>query len=199
MASAPHFWAEDSTHVIYLQDLAGDENWHVYLADLETEVVRDLTPFQGIRAQNMITDRNHPNEILVGLNLRDRRLFDMFRVDLTSGALTPDSQNPGDVIDWLTDPEFQIRGAFAQNAKDGSNTLRVRDSREEEWRDLITWPFGENGSPVGFAKDGKSIYVESSLGSDTTRWSEWTPRTARSSRPWLTIRGATSVRFWWTR
>ena len=38
-----------------------------------------------------------------------------------------------------------------------------------EWKELITWPQEENGGPVAFTKDGKSVYVQSSLGYDTTR------------------------------
>ena len=33
------------------QDNDGDENFHVYAVDLALDVVRDLTPFQGIKAQ----------------------------------------------------------------------------------------------------------------------------------------------------
>jgi len=164
-----HFWAEDGKHLLYMQDLNGDENWHVYSVDLDTKVVRDLTPFQGIRAQGVTTDKHFPNEILVGLNLRDRRAFDMYRVDLTSGAIALDTQNPGDVVGWITDTAFQIRGAMAQNPKDASQTLRVRDSKEAAWRDLLTWPFGENGGADDFTADGKALWLETSIGSDTTR------------------------------
>ena len=164
-----HFWAEDGKHLLYLQDIGGDENWHVYSVDLESKVVRDLTPFQGIRAQGIVTDKNFPNQILVGLNLRDRKVFDMHRVDLTTGAVVADTQNPGDVVGWLTDSAFQIRAAAAMNPKDGSTTLRVRDGKDAAWRDLITWPFGENGDAHAFTADGKTLYVNSSLGSDTTR------------------------------
>lgn len=38
-----------------------------------------------------------------------------------------------------------------------------------QWKELMTWPQEENGSPVAFTKDGKSVYVQSSLGYDTTR------------------------------
>ena len=38
-----------------------------------------------------------------------------------------------------------------------------------EWKELMTWPQEENGGPVAFTKDGKSVYVQSSLGYDTTR------------------------------
>ncbi len=164
-----HFWAEDGQHILYLQDIGGDENWHVYSVNLDTKVVRDLTPFQGIRAQGIMLDKNHPNEMLVGLNLRDRRVFDMHRVDLTTGAVVLDTVNPGDVVGWLTDPSFKIRGAMAQNPQDASTILRVRDSVEAPWRDLLTWPFGENGGGVDFTADGKAMFVETSIGSDTTR------------------------------
>jgi len=162
-------WSEDSKAIMYIQDFGGDENWHVYQANLESKVVRDLTPFQGIRAQGMMSDRHHPNELLVGLNLRDRRVFDMYRIDLTTGAVVLDTENPGDVLAWTTDADFVIRGAVATNPMDGSTILRVRDAKGQPWRDLLHWPFGENGGPLDFTADGKALYVETSIGADTTR------------------------------
>ena len=35
-----HFWAEDGKHLFYMQDLNGDENFHVYSVDIESKVVR---------------------------------------------------------------------------------------------------------------------------------------------------------------
>jgi dipeptidyl aminopeptidase/acylaminoacyl peptidase len=164
-----HFWAEDGKHLFYLQDLNGDENWHVYSVDLETNVVRDLTPFQGVRAADVMTDKKFPEQMLVGLNLRDRRVFDMYRVDLATGAIVLDTQNPGDVLGWVTDPDFQIRACQAQNPQDASTVVRVRDSREAPWRDLAVLPFGENGGVVDFTADGKSLYFTTSMGADTAR------------------------------
>ncbi|HVI04950.1 MAG TPA: S9 family peptidase, partial [Sphingomicrobium sp.] len=88
-------WAEDAQHILYLQDSDGDENWHVYAVDLKTKIVRDLTPFQGVKAQNLLTNSRHPNEILVGLNLRVPRVADMYRINLTTGAVALDTENPG--------------------------------------------------------------------------------------------------------
>jgi len=162
-----HFWAENDRHLLFLQDIGGDENWHLYSADVSTGLVRDLTPFQGVRAQNVISDPKHPDEILVGLNLRDRSRFDMYRIDLETGGVVLDTENPGDVIGWVTDPEFMIRAAYAQSAEDGSKTLRVRDSVESAWRDVVQWPFGEDGAPIDFTADGRSLYALSTLGSNT--------------------------------
>jgi dipeptidyl aminopeptidase/acylaminoacyl peptidase len=163
------FWAENGKHVLYLQDLDGNENFHLYSVDLATNEVKDLTPHEGVRAQNIITDRKFPNQVLVGLNLRDKRVFDMHRIDLATGTSKLDTENPGDVQGWKTDASFVIRGAQAQNAQDGSTIVRVRDSATAPWRDLLTFPAEENGDFIDFAGDGKSLYVESSLGSDVTR------------------------------
>lgn len=164
-----HFWAEDGDHLFYLQDLAGDENYHVYSVHIKTMQVRDLTPFQGVRASQVMLDKGHPNDMLVGLNLRDRRLFDIHRVDLTTGAIRLDTVNPGDVLGWLTDADFQVRAAYAMNPVDGSGMLRVRDAVDRPFRELVVWPFGEEGGPVTFAKDGQSVVVTSTLGSDKGR------------------------------
>ena len=164
-----HGWAHDGSHVLFVQDSAGDENWHVHSVDIETRQVRDLTPFQGVRAEGLMLDREHPQQLLVGLNLRDRRVFDIYRIDLVSGAVQLDTENPGDVLGWLADAEFIIRGALAQDATDASRVLRVRDDATAEWRELCRWPFGETGGGLGFTRDGRRLFVESSLGSDTTR------------------------------
>ncbi|HET6373173.1 MAG TPA: alpha/beta fold hydrolase, partial [Candidatus Polarisedimenticolia bacterium] len=164
-------WAEDGDHILYLQDQGGDENNHVYSADLKTGVVRDLTPFAGIGAHDLMTDRDHPGEILVGLNLRDRKVFDMHRIDLATGAVRLDTTNPGDVIGWLADSSFAIRGAVAVSPVDASTILRVRAGADAAWRDTFTWPMEESETAVvvGFSGDGKEVYLESSKGSDATR------------------------------
>lgn len=120
-------WAADGAHVLYTQDRDGDENWHLFAADLAGGSVRDLTPFPGARAQNVLTSPKRSREILVGLNLRDRRVFDMHRVNLDTGALSLEAQNPGDVLSWTTDENFAVRAATAFGGDDAHTTVRVRD------------------------------------------------------------------------
>jgi dipeptidyl aminopeptidase/acylaminoacyl peptidase len=171
-------WAEDGEHILYEQDSDGDENWHVYSVDLATREVRDLTPFSGVKAQNLLTSPAHPDEILIGLNRRERRVFDMYRVRLSTGAVTLETENPGDVLSWTVDPDFVIRAATAFDLKTAQTILRVRDGAGKPWRDLVAWPFEDstmfgqiNGGTVtaGFAADGRSLYVVSALHSDTAR------------------------------
>jgi Tol biopolymer transport system component len=50
-------WAEDGEHLLYVQDRDGDENWHIYATQVDSGESRDLTPFPGVAAQNMMTSR----------------------------------------------------------------------------------------------------------------------------------------------
>ena len=171
-------WAGDARHILYLQDNAGDEINHLFSVDLTNENVRDLTPFRGVRAQNVLTDLAHPKFVLVALNLRDRKAFDIYRVDLETGAVALEAVNPGDVLTWVTDPDFVIRAATAFEGKSGNSIVRVRDAVDKPWRDLVVMPFEKalfagqvvGGSLVaGFAPDGQSLIIQSALQGDKGR------------------------------
>ncbi|MEA3638837.1 MAG: S9 family peptidase [Lamprobacter sp.] len=162
-------WSQDGARILYVQDEGGDENWHLYVVALDGSEARDLTPFEGVRAQNLMTDPKHPNEILVGLNKRNPSVFDMYRVQLDSGKVELDTENPGDVVSWLTDAEFRIRAAEATDPETGDDIIRVRDAVDQPWRELMRFPFGENGGALAFNDKGDQLFITSSIGSDTTR------------------------------
>jgi hypothetical protein len=107
------FWTYSLHQLIYAQDSDGDENWHLYLVNIQSNIVRDLTPFQGVRAQVINLDHNFPDEMLVGMNLRNPQIFDVYHVNLTNGAVELHTENPGNIVSWTADAEFNIRAATA--------------------------------------------------------------------------------------
>lgn len=163
-------WAEDSTTLLYMQDFEGDENFHVWAIDatLIASEARDLTPGENVKASSLITNKRFPNEVLVGTNQRDSSQFDMYKCALETGELKMVAENPGNVVSWGSEDEtFEIRMATVRNQEDSSNTIRIRDNPDEEWRDLVTFPFEEEGGFVDFMPDGKLGYITSTLGRDT--------------------------------
>lgn len=48
---------------MYLQDVGGDENFHLYLQPLDGKPAKDLTDFEGVRAQNLVTDKHFPGQV----------------------------------------------------------------------------------------------------------------------------------------
>merc|ERR1712238_493018 len=163
-------WSPDSTTILFLQDFEGDENFHLWSIDASAEEVeaKDLTPCKDVKASNLLVNKRFKDEILVGTNERDATCFDMYRVNYKTGERTLDTKNPGDVLGWGSEDEsFEIREALVKNQADSSEVIRVRDSKDAEWRDLKTFPYGEDGNLVAFSKDGKTCWMKSSIGRGT--------------------------------
>lgn len=162
-----YFWAKNNRTLLYLQDSDGDENFHVYGVDLESGNVRDYTPFQGVRATVTDLHPEFPDQLLLSLNLRDRALFDVYRLNLNNGALDLDTQNPGDVAGWGTDPRFKVRLAQI-STPEGGTELRVRNDEKSEWKTFLKVGPEEILDAVGFSPDGAAVYLNSSLNRDTS-------------------------------
>jgi len=69
-------WGQDSQTVLYIQDVKGNEDWHVYAVDLESKQVRDLTPFDGVHAELVADSPRRPSEVLVALDRSEDRHSD---------------------------------------------------------------------------------------------------------------------------
>ncbi|MFN4257897.1 MAG: S9 family peptidase [Gemmataceae bacterium] len=162
-----HTWTYAPDTLLYLQDSDGDENWHIHAVHLKKNLVRDLTPFQGVRASMVGLDRNYPDDILVGMNLEDRRVSDVYRINLSTGAVELDTKNPGDVLSWQADPRFRIRAAQAATP-DGGIEIRYRTNDQAPWQRVVKWgPEDVDGRMIGFTADGQSLWLTSSEGRDT--------------------------------
>ena len=142
------FWIYNSEQLVYLQDADGDENFHLYCVDIYTNTVRDLTPFQGVRAQIIDLNPEFPDAVLVGLNLNNIEKFDAYRIDLNNGAVEFDTDNPGNVIDWTVDANFQIRAALTTTL-DGGYDLLYRETKDKSWQTLRHWSAEDRGSLYG--------------------------------------------------
>jgi dipeptidyl aminopeptidase/acylaminoacyl peptidase len=162
-------WAHDNKHLLYLQDTGGDENWRLHDVDLTSMQRRDLTPFDGVQTQLVAIERDFPTEVLIGMNKDDPQLHDVYRLDLTSGELTKEVTNPG-FLAWLADTKLVVRGAF-QPMPDGAIVALVRDSADDEWRELMTIPAEDalTTDAVTFSADGQSLLLVSSVGAETAR------------------------------
>jgi dipeptidyl aminopeptidase/acylaminoacyl peptidase len=160
-------WTYAPNTILFLQDNNGDENFHIFSVDLTENVIRDLTPFQGIRAQVVAVHRDFPNELLAALNLKNRQVLDVYRIDLNTGAVVLDTKNPGDVLSWEVDAKFRVRGAQA-SLHDGGTEVRYRKDEKSPWQRVVRWgPDDADGRILDFTADGRAMYLLSSSGRDT--------------------------------
>jgi dipeptidyl aminopeptidase/acylaminoacyl peptidase len=162
-------WAHDNRHLLYLQDTGGDENWRLHDVDVTTMQRRDLTPFDGVQTQIVAMERDFPTEVLIGMNKDNPQLHDVYRLDLVTGELTKEVDNPGFVA-WIADSKLVVRGAFAPQP-DGGIVAMVRDSPADDWRQLLSIPAEDalTTDPLTFSADGSSLLMVSSVGAQTAR------------------------------
>src|SRR5215831_11507071 len=162
-------WAHDGYHLLYLQDSGGDENWRLYDVDLRTMQYRDLTPFEGVQAQILATEKKHPSEVLVGLNRDNPALHDVYRLDLATGDLVKEVENPG-FAGWVADTKLVTRVGVGLEP-DGTLVVKVRDGAGGDWRLLLTLPAEDalTSGPMAISPDGATMLAMSSLGADTGR------------------------------
>lgn len=153
-----HFWTYKPEQLIYLQDSDGDENFHLYSVNIQSNIVRDLTPFQGVKAQVVDADPDFPDEVLVALNLNDASKFDVYRINLNNGAVEFDTENPGNIVDWTADAKFQVLSATAATT-DGGYDLLFRETVDQPWETLRHWGPDDEGGAVSFSADGKTLYI----------------------------------------
>jgi dipeptidyl aminopeptidase/acylaminoacyl peptidase len=96
-------------------------------------------------------------------------VFDMHRITLSTGEEKLDTENPGNVIGWTADAEFQVRAATAANMKTGGYDLLVRDKPGAEWKTVKQWTNEEQGSAAAFGLDRNALYVVGNDNANTTR------------------------------
>ena len=164
-----YFWAYTNKHILYTQDAEGDEDWHVYRVDLDTQETTDLTPLKKVRAEIEEVSYRFPNEILIGLNDRDPEFHDIYRMNLATGEKQLVQKNE-EFAGFITDEDYRIRFA-SKLTPDGGNQIYKPTGKEGDaaWEEFLKIPADDmmTTSPVGFDKSGDVMYLMDSRGRDT--------------------------------
>jgi len=156
-------WKNNDT-LIYIRDFDGDENFHLFAVDKEGKNARDLTPFSGVKVDIVDELVEIDNEVLIAMNRRDPQCFDVYRINVMTGAMQLVAENPGDVVNWGTDHAGALRIAVRSDGV--NNTVLYRDKESEDFREVITTSFKESLLPIFFTFDNSAIYAASNLGRD---------------------------------
>jgi dipeptidyl aminopeptidase/acylaminoacyl peptidase len=161
-----YFWAYTNEHILYLQDKNGDENWRLYSVDLSSGDTIDLTPLEGVQARVQETSPKFPEELLIGLNDRDPRLHDLYRVNIETGERQLVLENEG-FMGFTTDEDFNVRFAMRLTPDGGNKILQY--TPDGDWKPFakISMEDTMTSWPIGFDKTGRVLYMIDSRGRDT--------------------------------
>lgn len=179
------FWAFTNQHIVYSQDTDGDENYKIYCVDLgPPDKIRCLTPApavgataktkkadeppaEPVRAEIENVSHRFPNEILIGLNDRDPRFHDIYRLNILTGEKKLVQKNP-DFAGFVTDEDYGVRFA-TKYAPDGTIDY-FQPNGKDGWKPFLKVPNEDtaNTSLMGFNKAGDVLYIRDSRGRDTS-------------------------------
>ena len=156
-------WANNK-RIAYIQDKDGDENWQAYAVDIDGSNFLALTPFEGTRVGLVDGLEDDDDHALIALNRRDKKIFDVYRLNINTAELKLVAENPGNITRWLTDNEGNLRVAVAT---DGANkTLLYRKTESDPFKAIITTDFKSAIRPLFFTFDNRFLYVSSNINRD---------------------------------
>ncbi len=169
-----YFWKSGS-RLVYLKDNAGDENFHIYAVNADGSDLKDLTPFEGVKADFVDVLEDNENEMLIQLNKESREVFDVYRLNITTGEILKIAKNPGNITGWVTDHEGKLRVA---TTTDGTySSLLYRETESDTFVSIITTNFKESLNPLFFDFDNKNLYATSNVGRDKAAIVKINPQT----------------------
>ncbi len=176
------FWHADGKHfIVKVPLLENSHKYHAYVLDVTTGAARDLTPFNGIGFESWAYSETVPDELLVTIRMR-RPVGDIYRVNVRTGALRLDTENPGDTgdtfgQDWIADQHLQVRGSIAV-LPNGGFVVRHRTGKNSSWKNVLELGPGEEPPALAeMSPDDSKLRVFSSTGANTLRLIELDPQT----------------------
>jgi hypothetical protein len=163
--------------ILFSKDNNGDENYHIYKVNLKTNETVDLTPFEGTRCSILDSLEDDDKHVLIRMNKRDKKVFDVYRMDVRTGEIVLIAENPGNYVGWGTDHEGKLRIAMAA---EGTETIFLyRDDENKPFKEQFRYGYRDSFYPMLFTFDNKKMYCASNIGRDKVALVMYNPETAK--------------------
>ena len=161
-----YFWAYTNEHILFLQDLNGDENWRIYSVNLSSGKTKDLTPFEGVQSQIQATSPKFPLECIIGMNRRDPEWHDLFRLNIDTGNLNLIQENTR-FSGFEVDDDFKVR--LASNMTQDGDIEIFKPGEDGTWKLFMKIKMEDAISArfAGFNKTNEEIYLVDSSDRNT--------------------------------
>ncbi len=160
-----HLWADDSRHILFLQDEGGDENWRVHSVDVENGTQINLTPLDNVRAEIVGLSHERPGTALIALNDRKPEWHDLYEIDVATGERKLIERNDQEFAAYLEDLQLHPRLALKTLADGGGELYRRTDNG---WESFLKYSQADSLTfrPLVIEQGGRTALILSSVGRD---------------------------------
>lgn len=166
-------WVNDE-RLFYAMDHGGNENYHIYAADIDGGNALDLTPFNEVRAGIISLLKEQKDYIIISMNKENPQIFEPYKLNVVTGALeklyeNSDPANPIQGYDF--DKDGNLRGYTKMvNGIEMEFYYKNDGTGEFDLKKKMNWD--DSFSIISFnynTPDPDDAYVVTNLDSDKTR------------------------------
>jgi len=163
----------DKKRLFYTQDKGGNENIHLYAADIDGKNLKDLTPFEGITLNSvrLIKDTEF---VIVSMNKNNKQIFEPYKINFNTGEITQLYENKdvkSPIDDYLFDRQGNLRGyTILENGL--TTKLFYKDLQTGKFNLVKATDWKDTFSVISFNDNSKNkdeVYLATNLGSDKSR------------------------------
>lgn len=165
-------WINDD-RLFYMMDKGGDENFHIYGVDIDGSNPKDLTPFDGVKANIASLLKEQKDYIIVLMNKNNPQVFEPYKLNVVTGDLeqlyeNDDPANP--IQDYDFDKDGNLRG-YSKMVNGVEMELWYKDLSTGEFSKLKHTNWDDTFGIIGFnyaSENPDEAYVLTNLNSDKT-------------------------------
>jgi dipeptidyl aminopeptidase/acylaminoacyl peptidase len=172
------FWAPDGKTVLFFIDNAGDENYGLYTADIETGETKAILKSGNNNCYYASDVEGNEDEIMLRVLNYSSNSFDLYRVNYKTGDMTLTFTNPGDISSLYCDNTGALRLVTITDSEAGVHVWMKKDASKvntafvsSEWEEILAWDYEDAGSSYiyGFMPDNERFtYIDSSIANTAT-------------------------------
>ena len=168
-----YFW-KNNERLLYMMDLGGNENYHIYAVNVDGTNNVDLTPFDGVTTDISNILKDQKDYVIITMNKNNKQVFEPYKLNIVTGEIIQLFEN--------TDMENIIMGYDFDKDGELRGYTKLVNGIETElyYKDLTTGTFNlvkrmnwYDAFNIGYfnytSANKDEIYVLTNLDSDKAR------------------------------
>lgn len=166
-------WVNDE-RLYYLMDIGGNENYHIYATDIDGSNVKDLTPFDGVKASIETLLKEQKDYIIITMNKDNPQIFEPYKLNIVTGDLEKLYENSdplNSIQGYNFDKEGVLRG-YVKLVNGVEMEYYYKNSATNEFELKLKTNWDDAFGVISFnynSPDPDDAYIVTNLESDKAR------------------------------
>ncbi len=165
-------WANNE-RLAYIMDKGGNENYHLFAANIDGTDQKELTPFDGVKVSILEVLKEDKDHMVISMNKNNPQIFEPYKINIITGEIeqlyvNEDVGNP--ISGYVFDKDGNLRG-FSK-IRDGVNfdLYYAKEKGKFEIIKQLNWKDSFSIIKFNYTSDNQhDAYVVSNLESDKSQ------------------------------